>query len=158
MTRPTAPPPQPLVFYQVVESLSTNHIPLENLIRRSLVGPVTKHSEYVNYFIEELPRLLGWLAYHEHTREIVKGWMKEEYTELLTSQLCDLARPKNGFYIDVGSITAEKIEDFTIRRISEGILTHAPDVWDLVGGLLEADPIIVRKHEKDQSAERWSKK
>jgi hypothetical protein len=86
MTRPTMPLPQPLVFYQVVESLSTNHIPLESLIRRSLVEPQTKNSEYVNNFVENLPHLLKWLAHHERTCEVLKGWMKEEYTGIEASR------------------------------------------------------------------------
>jgi hypothetical protein len=110
------PSHQPRLFYEFIESLSTSYIPLKNFIHRSFVEPVTKHSEYVNFFMEDLPSLLVWLAYHERTREVVKGWMKEEYTGILTSQLRDLVRPKNGFHINVGSITAEKTKDCTTRR------------------------------------------
>jgi hypothetical protein len=142
------PSPQPLIFYQVVESLSTSHIPLENLIRHSLVEPQTKNSEYVDNFVEDLPRLLGWLAHHERTREAVKGWMKQEYTSILSTQLRNLSRAENGFHINAGSMTAEKIKNCTIQNISQGVQAHAPDVWELCGKLLEADPIIIRKREK----------
>jgi hypothetical protein len=151
MTCPMTPPPQPLVFYQVVESLSINHIlsPLKSLIRRSLVEPQTKNSEYVNNFVENLPHLLRWLAHHERTREVLKGWMKEEYTGILSTQLHSLSRPENGFHMNAGSMTAEKIRNCTIQNISQGVQAHAPDIWELVGKLLEADPLITRNREKN---------
>ncbi|XP_006463783.1 hypothetical protein AGABI2DRAFT_74833 [Agaricus bisporus var. bisporus H97] len=79
----------------------------------------------------------------------MKQWTKKQYTEGLTSQLRDLTKPDKGFHFNAGSITAEKMQECTIEKIAQGMETHAPDVWELVGTLLEADPTHARHRERE---------
>lgn len=88
----------------------------------------------------------------------MKRWVREEYTGTLMSQICDLSKPKTGFHLNAKTITAEKMKECTIGKISEGIKAHAPDVWDLVGKLLEADPAAVRNRERDREHREMERK
>jgi hypothetical protein len=47
-----------------------------------------------------------------------------------------------GLQFNARTITAEKMKSCTIKKIADDIKTHAPDLWNLVGRLLDADPII----------------
>jgi hypothetical protein len=40
------------------------------------------------------------------------------------------------------------LKKFTIAHLSQGIRELAPDVWELVGRLLQADPDILKRREK----------
>ncbi|EKM77432.1 hypothetical protein AGABI1DRAFT_13110, partial [Agaricus bisporus var. burnettii JB137-S8] len=103
---------------------------------------------YVNAFIEDLPRLLGWLAHHEQTRDAVNGWMKEQYQGILTSQIRDLTKPETGLHFNISTITAEKMKSITVNKIADVIQCRAPDLWNVVGILMAADPINLRRCEK----------
>lgn len=147
----------PNTFYKVIRTLENCNIPLENLIRRSLVEPGIAESPFVENFLDGLPRLLGWLAHHERTREVLRKWMKEEYVGTLTSQLRNLTRPDVGLHFNAGTITAERMKDCTVPKIANNIQSQAPELWELVGKLLEADPVIIRRRKKDR-AERMKER
>jgi hypothetical protein len=140
----------PATFYSVVNTLEASNISLENLIRRSLLEPGVVNSQYITNFLQALPRLLDWLVHQEITREIVTKWMKNEYTGTLTSQLQDLTKPDKGLHLNATSIIADELKECTIEKIAQGMQTYAPDVWELVGKLLDADPALARHREKER--------
>ncbi|EKM81860.1 hypothetical protein AGABI1DRAFT_126217 [Agaricus bisporus var. burnettii JB137-S8] len=103
-------PTTPDVLYNVLETLTTNNIPLENFIRRLLLEPGIGDSPYMNKFKEDLPQFLGWLAHHEQTRDILGNWVKQHHTATLMSQIRNLSRAENGFHFNASAITAEKMK------------------------------------------------
>lgn len=142
--------PPPNQFYRAVNILKRKDISLSNLIRHSLIESEISSSNFVAQFLEDLPQLLGWMAHHEGTCDIVQRWMKEEYTSTLMLQIRDVLKAEHGFHFVAGSITAEKMKQCTIKKIAEGIQTHAPDVWHLVGRLLQSDSALVHRREKER--------
>jgi hypothetical protein len=84
--------------------------------------------------------------------------MKQEYTGALTSQLRKLTRPDMGLQFNAQMITAEKMKSCTIKKIADDIKTHAPDLWNLVGRLLDADPIIHDHRKKDREKRERDRK
>jgi hypothetical protein len=143
MASPTSNP-----FYVVIQTLQSNNIPLEIFIRRALLEPGIADSPYVHQFLEDIPRLLTWLSHYQQSQNIIKGWMKQEYFRALTSQIREISKPDKGFHLNASSITAEKMKECTIDKIADGIQSHAPDVWELVGSLMESDPAMVDHHKK----------
>jgi hypothetical protein len=140
----------PTTFYSVVNTLEASNIPLENLICRSLLEPGVVNSQYITNFLEALPCLLDWLVHQEITREIVMKWMKNKYTGTLTSQLQDLTNPDKGLHLNATLITADELKECTIEKIIvQGMQTYTPDVWELVGKLLDADPALAHHREKE---------
>lgn len=137
-------------FHKVIRILQTGELPLSSFIRRLFIESDVARSPCVNKFLEDLPQLLEWLMRQERSQDIVKGWMTQEYTGILTGQMQNLSKPENGFHLAAGSITTEKMKQCTIKSITEGIQAHAPDVWAIVGRLLESDPAVVRRRERER--------
>lgn len=84
--------------------------------------------------------------------------MKQQHTTRLKSQIQKLSRAENGFHFNASAITAEKMKDLNIEKISEGIQKHAPDVWELVGCLLEADSGVTHRREKARAKRELERK
>jgi hypothetical protein len=146
------PPTSPDAFYQAIEILVRNNIPLSKFIRRSFLEHATAASEYMQTFVADLPQLLEWLVHYTQSRDVTLSWMKEHYTTSLMSQIRTLCKAEHGFHFVAKSITAEKMKECNIKNIAEGIRKHAPDVWEVVGSLLQADPVLVRRREKEHKA------
>jgi hypothetical protein len=92
------PPTSPDAFYQAIEILVRNSIPLSKLIRRSFLEPDIAASEYMQTFVADLPQLLEWLVHYTQSRDITLPWMKEHYTTSLMSQIRTLCKAEHGFH------------------------------------------------------------
>jgi hypothetical protein len=127
-------------FQTAAHSLPLNNIPLESFVQHLLSEPGAVEQHYISNFINMLPHLLQHLATNPQTQSMVNTWIKETYLGTLKSQVCELTKPKHGFHFTATSITAEQIQECSINHIEEGIVQHAPELWELVGELLQAGP------------------
>lgn len=138
----------PFAYFTAVKTLQQNGLSFRNFIQRSFAEPLVYGTPIVNTFIEDLPRILDFLSHNESTQNIMKQWVKASYTQRLTSQMGELSKKKSGFHFAAKNITAEKMKEVNIPRIVKGMREKAPDVWDLMGSLLQADPEVIRQREK----------
>jgi hypothetical protein len=63
-----------------------------------------------------------------------------------------------GLQFNARTITAEKMKSCTIEKIADDIKIHAPDLLNLVGRLLDADPIIHDRRKKDRAKRERERK
>lgn len=72
-------------------------------------------------------------------------------------QLLQLVSAGSGMRFSARSATAERFEGIDINGIADEMQKHAPDLWDLLGILLNADPNLdkVRKrHEQEREKKK----
>lgn len=142
------PPPDPNAYYNAIDLLDRNKLPLQSFIRRSFSEPRVERTTLLDTFVEDLPHLLDFLAYNEKTRGVVDKWVKGTYTQKLKSQVKELSLKRSGFHFSAKGATSEQMKEVNMERMAKGIKEKAPDVWDMMGHLLQADPEVVKRREK----------
>lgn len=80
-TGPTRPMHDPEAFYNALELLENNSIPIDSFVRRLFAeSKVSSLHRIVFNFIQNIPRLLDLLHLTDRTRDDVDKWIKETVT------------------------------------------------------------------------------
>jgi hypothetical protein len=140
--------PNPQAFYQAVDLLERNNIPIESFLRRLFVEPSTSSRAITLYFIQNISTTLESLRLNPRTAPDVDQWIKKTFSLKLQHQIRDISRGDAGYHFVAKSATVEHLKQCQISQLAEGMIRGAPDVWDLVGALLQADPDIIRRRER----------
>jgi hypothetical protein len=138
----SSPYPNSAAFKSIVNFLELNQISLEKFIHSVIVDPQLAHHLYISNCIQSLPYLLDNLTGNVQAQPILNTWTKQKYLRTLRSEVSKLTKPENGFHFNASLITAEQIKECSIRHIEQGINQHAPELRELVGELLQADPVL----------------
>ena len=67
-------------------------------------------------------------------------WVFQVSRQGYISQIQVLARKESGFHFYANKITEERLKQFSIENISKKMVELAPDLWNLLAGVLAADP------------------
>jgi hypothetical protein len=135
-------------FYDAVALLETNNIPIESFIRRLFAEPHVNSRPIVTSLIGNVSRILDILFTNHRTHDAVSKWIGNTYIGTLQEQITTLSKPSSGYHFVANKATAKELKKFTIAHLAQGIRELAPDVWELVGRLLQADPDILKRREK----------
>ncbi|KAE9388704.1 hypothetical protein BT96DRAFT_1003958 [Gymnopus androsaceus JB14] len=84
------------------------------------------------------------------------GWARKEMMHEYAQQLLQLMYSASGIRFSARNATAEHFESINIDDISTQMREHAPDLWDLLGVLLDAN--IDLSYGRRKEAERQAKK
>jgi hypothetical protein len=142
--------PDPQAFYDAVALLEMNNIPIESFIRRLFAEPHVNSRPIMTSLIGNVSRILDILFTNHRTHDAVSKWIGNTYIGILQEQIATLSKPSSGYHFVANKATAKELKKFTIAHLSQGIRELAPDVWELVGRLLQADsdPDILKQREK----------
>ena len=107
-------------------------------------------------YVENLQELLDALLSHPSTHTKMSDWACATMTKTYTSEVASLSSQEHGLHYLARSITEDKLRSFEINSISQIMSAGAPYLWELIGGLLEADGDLKLRRDKwrEQAAKR----
>lgn len=138
----------PYAFYIAVDLLDANDISIESFLRRLFAEPTVASRPIVNTFVQNIFRVLDILNFNSRTQQNVEKWVKETFTKRLERQMFELSQPSSGYHFVAHLATSQRLKGFTIQRLEEGMKEKAPDIWDLIERLLQADPELTKRRQK----------
>jgi hypothetical protein len=109
-----------------------------------------------NEHVEHVQDLLDALLAHPSTHTKTSDWARATMTKTYISEVASLSSQEHGLHYLVGGITEEKLRSFEINTVSQIMSAGAPCLWELIGGLLEADGDL--KSRRDKWGEQAAKK
>ena len=89
--------------------------------------------------VENVQDLLNALLAHPSTHTKTSDWARATMMKTYISEVASLSSQEHGLHYVVRGITEEKLRSFEISTISQVMSAGAPCLWELIGGLLEAD-------------------
>jgi hypothetical protein len=140
--------PDPEAFYQAVDLLEVNNIPIESFLRRLFAEPRISSRSIVISFSKNISRVLEFLIFNERTGHDVDEWVKNTFSSKLKAQVRDISQVEAGHHFVAKYATVEQLKKCNISHLAKRMIEKAPDVWDLVGILLQADPEVVKRRGK----------
>ncbi|KAJ3576949.1 hypothetical protein NP233_g91 [Leucocoprinus birnbaumii] len=91
---------------------------------------------------------LSTLILTPSTKNSTRSYMMDFVTAELKQQVETLTKAKAGYHSNASKASVDEIEKCDIARLSEGMEAAAPDVWNLLGSLLQSDPDVTTKGER----------
>ena len=100
--------------------------------------------------VENVQDLLNALLAHPSTSTHTKtsDWARATMMKTYISEVASLSSQEHGLHYVVRGITEEKLRSFEISTISQVMSAGAPCLWELIGGLLEADGNLKSRRDK----------
>ena len=74
------------------------------------------------------------------TADNTSKWVFQVSRQGYISQIRVLAKKESGFHFYANKITEERLKQFSIDKVSKKMVELAPDLWNLLAGVLAADP------------------
>ncbi|KAJ3553719.1 hypothetical protein NP233_g12580 [Leucocoprinus birnbaumii] len=92
--------------------------------------------------------ILNTLILTPSTKNSTRSYMMDFVTAELKQQVETLTKAKASYHFNASKASVDKIEKCDIARLSEGMEAAAPDVWNLLGSLLQPDPDVQQRRER----------
>lgn len=105
---------------------------------------------------ERLEEVLNAFKASEELRGNTLGWARKEMMQEYAQQLLQLMYSALGIWFSARNATVEHFESINIDNIATQMREHAPDLWDLLGVLLDAN--VDLSYGRKKEAERQAKK
>ncbi|KAG6849308.1 hypothetical protein H0H93_009576 [Arthromyces matolae] len=110
--------------------------------------------------IEEMGRrideILDAMRHNPVTKPNLMKWASNEIQKTYALEILTLAKKSMGLQFGARTATVEKLEALSIDFIAEEMKKISPELWELVGVLLQADPD--RNKRRTQARVRYAKK
>ena len=125
---------------QVLAALDNdNRSNLYELVLQTLRSRDPAHQRHRDSLLSRIPDVLDALS--EQSSEALATGAIKVAAATYQSELRTLILPQNGFHFAGTSASLSQLEDFSIARMGHKIQEVAPNLWQLLGDLLDADPL-----------------
>jgi hypothetical protein len=125
---------------QVLAALDNdNSSTLYELVLQTLRSQDPAHQRHRASLLSRIPDVLDALS--EQSNEALATGAIRVAAATYQSELRKLILPQNGFHFTGTSASLSQLEDFSIARMGRKIQEVAPNLWQLLGDLLNADPL-----------------
>jgi len=105
------------------------------------------HPAAMHHVFLRIEDLLETLHGHELIHKKVSAWAHTVTKRTYVTEIHLLTRPDASLHYIARGITENKLREFDIDDITEWMSTNAPRVWNLLDGLLTADPHLQHKQD-----------
>lgn len=115
----------------------------------------------VEEMAQRLDEILGAMKQNKDTSPQLLKWANEHVQSTYASEILTLVRTTQGFHFGARKATAAELGAIDIDTIASNMRELAPELWDLLGLLLLADPVSnerrTRAREKRQEKKKEAK-
>ncbi|KDQ56406.1 hypothetical protein JAAARDRAFT_195051 [Jaapia argillacea MUCL 33604] len=136
---------EPLRLNAALTSLSDNGLSPAALILHLLGSRQPTNEDVVQDLISHVEEILEALSTHTVTKEISLEWARRVTTRECTQEVMKLVNKQTGWHFNANHATPEKMDAFQIPVMANLMRDLAPHLWDLLGALLSADHVAVRR-------------
>ena len=119
-----------------------NSSTLFELVLQTLRSQDPAHQRHRASLLSQIPEVLDALS--EQSSEALAAGAMRVATATYQFELMTLIHPQHGFHFAATSASLGQLEDFSIARMGRKIQEVAPNLWQLLGDLLDADPSRMR--------------
>src|ERR1700720_510962 len=105
------------------------------LFLQTLRSQDTAHSRHRNSLITRIPDMLS-----EQSNGELEVCASRVATATYHSEIQSLIQPSSGFHFRGSTACLAQLENFSISQMAKKIMGVAPNLWHLLGVLLDADP------------------
>ncbi|KXN92519.1 hypothetical protein AN958_05374 [Leucoagaricus sp. SymC.cos] len=130
-------------IYGAVQALKNANISFNDLLSALLNDPLLRAMNIAKSMSST--SVLDMLATTDTTQHVNRSHMMNYVNNELRKQVEALTKVKAGYHFTAQDISVEQIEMCDIEKLSGGMEELAPDVWELLGVLLQADPTVNQK-------------
>ena len=128
---------------QVLAALDNdNSSTLYELVLQTLQNQDPAHQRHWASLLSHIPDVLDALS--EQSSEALATGAIRVAVAMYQFSLGTLIHPQNGFHFAGTSASLGQLEDFFIARMGHKMQEVAPNLWQFLGDLLDADPLHVR--------------
>ena len=122
---------------------------ISDFLSSLLESPSLANHPAVNRFKLEVPSVLKLLyncpGTHTSMVESSHKFMTQKYSDEVTC----LVSKANGWHFSAQHTSAEQLQAFSLKDMAQRLMVQAPLLWDLLGNLLQADPLRERRRTKE---------
>ncbi|KAF8909610.1 hypothetical protein CPB84DRAFT_1668297, partial [Gymnopilus junonius] len=118
------------------------NIDIGSLLEALLIYPEYSDHNITISLVNDPSGIARTLINAERTHNMMLSWTQSFVQEIYQFQMQCLIDKKNGFHFFTKNMTEEQLRNFSIEDLAQRMQTIAPDLWDLFGSLLAADPRI----------------
>jgi hypothetical protein len=119
-----------------------NNSTLYELVLQTLRSRDPTHQRHQASLLSRIPDVLDALS--EQSSEVLAAGAMRVAAATYQFELRTLIHPQNGFHFAGTSASLGQLEDFSIARMGRKIQEVTPNLWRLLGDLLNADPSRMR--------------
>jgi hypothetical protein len=124
---------------QILTALDNDHgSTIYKLFLQTLRSSDTAHSHYQNSLIMRIPDIMDILS--EKSNGQLEVCAVRVATETYHSEIQYLIQPNTGFHFRGTTACLPQLKNFSISQMAKKIMETAPNLWHLLGVLLDADP------------------
>ncbi|KAJ3764511.1 hypothetical protein FB446DRAFT_801276 [Lentinula raphanica] len=111
----------------------------------------TEFLQEQNLISTRVDTILNALHQNKHTNAATHAWAHHKMMDTYATQLLVLVYQSNDGRASASKATAERLESFDIQGISEEMKCLAPELWEVLGVLLDADPSLTQYRDRKRS-------
>jgi hypothetical protein len=134
----------------IARQLERAEIPVQEFIRVLLTEEELHALPPVQELFTHPTTILNLFLLLESTRKLTRKWVFDVAGFAYAEQIEALTKANAGFHFTARDVSVAQVEKCRILHLSDGMQKHAPDVWELLGQLLQADPILVQRRKRDR--------
>ncbi|KAF8971524.1 hypothetical protein BDZ97DRAFT_1786939 [Flammula alnicola] len=113
---------------------------IKDFLEFFLGEPTFEDSATRHFFIAECPDLINALFNHKDTREPILSTCLLLCTEILMSEIAQMASKQSGWHFSAKTASAAQLEAFSIEEMAAELRSETPLLWRTIGCLLTSDP------------------
>ena len=122
---------------EIISILDANHVTLYDLLLCILCGHLEAHSRHRAILQQRTSDILD--LWSEQLPSESREWAVRTSTEVYWDEVNKLIQPHTGFQFRGTKANMEQIEGFSMVEMGKSIKLLAPDLWNLLGVLLDAN-------------------
>ncbi|KAF9817385.1 hypothetical protein IEO21_03526 [Rhodonia placenta] len=88
------------------------------------------------------------------TRAPLQAWVHETVKSVYANEIIALTQIKPGFHFNARQATEQQLAGFDLEKLSDTMLTTAPHLCDLLSNLLDANPALKHRRERQRPKRR----
>ena len=140
------------LLHQILDALTNAHgTTLYDMILGTLRNREIRHGRHRASILDRMPDLLRLLS--EQSPQQLELAITMTATETYRNEVQRLIQPQTGFHFSGNKANLSQLETFSITQMGLKIREVAPNLWDLIGTLLDADPNRRRTAPTDEATD-----
>ncbi|EMD35387.1 hypothetical protein CERSUDRAFT_53612, partial [Gelatoporia subvermispora B] len=129
----------------ILEILDAAGLTIGSFLNALLIDTTYKDHPLIVDLQDDGGILIEWLIQRAKTTAVMKSWALQIVKQYCMEELTGLSGKKMGMHFNVKRANEEQVQSFDIEALAGTMQNHAPMAWELIGGLLEADPAIAKR-------------
>jgi hypothetical protein len=124
---------------QILAALDGDHnATIYDLVVQTLRSQQSSHIRHQRSIVDQIPDLLDLLS--ERASSQLASSVVKAASSTYESELQNLISKQNGFHFSGNTAGLSQLEDFSITQMGRKIQDLAPNLWTLLGSLLDVEP------------------